>query len=216
MKRLVIFDLDGTLLDTIADLGAATNYAMTQMGFPTHSLDDYRFKVGNGITRLIERALPQDSRDEATVSRAREHFLAYYGDHNTEMTHPYPGIPELLTELTGNGINIAVASNKYHEATSRLIVTYFGTLPWAAVEGHRAGRPTKPDPHIVADILGITSIRPEDTLYVGDSGVDIDTARNASIESVGVTWGFRPESELIDHGADHIVNNPRQILQFIK
>lgn len=212
MKSLVIFDLDGTLLDTIADLGTATNYAMTRMGFPTHTLDDYRFKVGNGITRLIERALPADSCDPATVDRARQYFLDYYGAHNTDMSHPYPGIPSLLRDLTDKGIRVAVASNKYHEATDRLVRHFFPDIPWTAVEGHRPERPTKPSPAIVEAILAIAGTTPAATLYVGDSGVDMDTALRAGIESVGVTWGFRPESELRDHRAAHIARHPADIL----
>ncbi|MBD5213376.1 MAG: HAD family hydrolase [Bacteroidales bacterium] len=215
MKSLVIFDLDGTLLDTIADLGTATNYAMEQMGFPTHSLHDYRFKVGNGITKLIERALPDNHRDEATIERAREIFLGFYGTHNTDHSRPYPGIPELLSELTARGVKVAVASNKYHEATSRLVAHFFHDIPWTAVEGHRPGRPTKPSPQIVDDILRIAGITPGQTLYVGDSGVDMDTARAASLESVGVIWGFRPESELRDHLADRIATTPADILRYI-
>ena len=216
MKKLVIFDLDGTLLNTIADLGTAANYAMTRMGFPTHSLDDYRFKVGNGITKLIERALPPENRDEATLECARKFFLDYYGTHNTDMSRPYPGIPELLSTLTDMGVKTAVASNKYHEATSRLIGHFFPEVPWVAVEGHRPDRPTKPSPQIVEAILRIAGADPGQTLYVGDSGVDMDTARNAGIESVGVTWGFRPESELRDHGAAHIATDPRELLRHLQ
>lgn len=215
MKKLVIFDLDGTLLNTIADLGTATNYAMEQMGFVTYPIDDYRFKVGNGITKLIERALPADRRDPATVGQAREHFLRYYGEHCTDHSAPYPGIPELLAELTARGVKVAVASNKYHAATSRLVAHFFPNVPWAAVEGHRPERPTKPAPAIVEAILRQAGVAPTETLYVGDSGVDMVTARNASLESVGVTWGFRPEDELRDNGARHIVNAPAEILTLL-
>ncbi len=211
MKRLVIFDLDGTLLNTIADLGMATNYAMTAMGFPVHDLDSYRFMVGNGITRLIGRALPADRRDSATVEAARARFLEYYDVHCTDRTGPYPGIPALLASLVEHGVGVAVASNKYHAATSRLVARFFPDIPWTAVEGHRDGRPTKPDPAIVRDIMAVAGVEAPDVLYVGDSGVDMDTARNASLESVGVTWGFRPEEELRAHGADHIVHDAREI-----
>ena len=194
MKSLVIFDLDGTLLDTIADLGTATNHALTRLGFPTHPIDDYRFMVGNGISRLIERALPPEHRDASTLATAREHFLAFYGDHCMDLSAPYPGIPELLAGLIRKGVKVAVASNKYHAAVVRLIGHFFPDVPWTAVEGHRPERPTKPDPTIVDAILSIAGTPKADTLYVGDSGVDMDTAHNAGIESVGVTWGFRPES----------------------
>lgn len=212
MKKLVIFDLDGTLLNTIADLGSATNYAMQQMGYPTHDIDSYRYMVGNGITRLIERALSEDKRGTETVEKAREYFLEYYGEHCVDRTEPYPGIPELLANLVAQDIKVAVASNKYHAATTRLIGHFFPDVEWAAVEGHRPGRPTKPDPAIVEAIMKKAGVeKQKDVLYVGDSGVDMDTAHNAGIESVGVTWGFRPAEELREHGARHIVGLPAGI-----
>ena len=188
MKKLVIFDLDGTLLNTIADLGSAANYALEQMGFPIHELGKYPFMVGNGITRLIERSLPAGYGNEATGSRAREIFLDFYGVHCMDLSTPYPGIPQLLEELTAKGIKVAVASNKYKAGVVKLIGHFFPDVPWQAVEGQTAGRPTKPDPTIVHDILDITRIEKNAVLYVGDSGVDMDTSSNAGIESIGVTW----------------------------
>lgn len=216
MKKLVIFDLDGTLLDTIADLGMACNHALGCMGLPTHDLDTYRFMVGNGITRLIERALPEHMRDADTVMRARQFFLDFYGSHCMDLTRPYDGIRQLLDHLTGRGIKVAVASNKYQEAVKMLIGHFFPDVDWVAVEGQRDDRPTKPDPAIVFDIMRVARVTPGEVLYVGDSGVDMDTARNASVESVGVTWGFRPESELRDHNASHIALIPGDIARFIE
>lgn len=212
MKKLVIFDLDGTLLNTIADLGSATNHAMKSLGYPLYNLDDYRFMVGNGISKLIERALPPEARSEAVFTRARELFLDYYGKHLTDFTRPYPGIPQLLAGLNARGIMTAVASNKYREATSRLIATFFSEIKWVAVEGENPPRPRKPSPEIVYDIMGRAGVGKESTLYVGDSGVDMSTAHNASVESVGVTWGFRPETELRETGACHIATSPADIL----
>ena len=214
-KRIVIFDLDGTLLNTIADLGQACNHALAATGFSTHSLDSYPYMVGNGITRLIERALPPEHRDDATVAIAREHFLYYYGSHCMDLTRPYPGIPELLRELAERGIAVAVASNKYQEAVTKLIGHFFPDTNWVAVEGHRLPRNTKPDPAIVYDIERIARVTREEVLYAGDSGVDMDTAANALVDSVGVTWGFRPESELRDHGACHIAHHPDEILLYL-
>lgn len=213
MKKLVIFDLDGTLLNTIADLGSACNVALSTLGYPTHDLQQYQFMVGNGITKLIERALPVQYRDQSVIDCARKHFLEYYGTHCMDLTQPYLGIIELLNQLTGKGIMVAVASNKYQEAVTKLIGHYFPSIKWIAVEGQRDGRPIKPNPAVVDEILtaaGITSR--ENALYIGDSGVDMDTARNARLESVGVTWGFRPESELREHQAQNIVNHPYEIL----
>ncbi len=216
MKRLVIFDLDGTLLDTIDDLGTATNYALAQSGYAQHSLDSYRDMVGNGITKLIERALPVDARTGDTIERVREKFKEYYGNHLTDFTKPYPAIPELLDELRARDIAIAVASNKYQEAVDKLIGHFFGNLQWAAVEGHRIGYPTKPDPSIVFRVLSEHPARKAEVLYVGDSGVDMETARRACVESVGVTWGFRPVIELRDCHADHIIYNPDDILPLVE
>ncbi|MDE6402820.1 MAG: HAD family hydrolase [Muribaculaceae bacterium] len=212
MKKLVIFDLDGTLLNTIADLGCACNHALTAMSFPTHDLTQYPFMVGNGITRLIERALPPDNRDETTVMTARKHFLNYYEVHCTDLTTPYDGIDKLLQQLVANDIKVAVASNKYQAGVTKLISHFFPDTPWVAVEGQRENRPIKPDPSIVHDIMTVAGVNAGDVLYVGDSGVDIDTAANAALESVGVTWGFRPESELRDHHARYIAHDTTAIL----
>ncbi len=215
MKRLVIFDLDGTLLNTIDDLGAATNYALEAEGYPTHALTAYTMMVGNGVSRLIERALPEEHRNMATVERVRTHFRDYYDAHLADLTTPYPGIPELLSELQAQGVALAVASNKYQEAVTRLMDVYFPDIDWVAAEGHRAGVPSKPDPSIVFDILSIHPTPKAEVLYVGDSGVDMETGRRACVESVGVTWGFRPVSELRDNHADHIIYNPADILPIV-
>lgn len=211
MKQLVIFDLDGTLLNTIDDLGEAANHALAECGFPTHQLSSYPLFVGNGITRLIERVLPEDNRNEATVMRVREIFIAYYNEHLTEHTRPYPGIDELLRDLRANNIALAVASNKYHQATTALIRHYFPDIEWADVEGNKEGVPTKPDPRWCLRYSKVPTPK-ADVLYVGDSGVDIETARRACVESVGVSWGFRSVRELRDNHADHIVNSPAEIL----
>lgn len=216
MKRLVIFDLDGTLLNTISDLGQACNHALLSTGFPCHPLDSYPMMVGNGITRLIERALPAEHRDQPTVELARRYFLDFYGQHCMELTQPYPGIGDLLSDLASRGIMVAVASNKYQEAVTALISHYFPEIPWTAVEGQRDTRPTKPSPDIVFNIMTTTGVEPADVLYVGDSGVDIDTARNAGVDCAGVTWGFRPESELREHGAVHLVHKASSLLDMIE
>lgn len=213
MKKLVIFDLDGTLLNTIADLGAAANYALQQCGFPTHPITAYPSFVGSGITKLIERTLPASARDADTIELMRSHFMEYYGNHMADDTTPYPGIPELLQQLTDHGVAVAVASNKYQAAVEHLINCYFPNIPWAAVEGQKDDVPVKPDPSIVFEILTTHPTSKADTLYVGDSGIDMETARRACVESVGVSWGFRHISELREHYADHIVDTPAAILR---
>ncbi len=215
MTQLVIFDLDGTLLDTLKDLAISTNHALAQNGFPQHDIEAYRFFVGNGITKLIERALPEGYRNEETIFRIRQDFLAYYSHHNTAYTKPYPGIPELTDQLRELGILMAVASNKYHAATVKLIGHYFPAGTFAAVYGQREGVPTKPDPTIVHDILSETGCSPEETLYMGDSRVDMRTAANSGLRSVAVTWGFRPRQELEENGAMFLIDRPEQLLDII-
>lgn len=215
-KRLVIFDLDGTLLNTIADLAQSVNHALTTLGFPTHEEDAYNYMVGNGINKLFERALPEGFKNEAYVLRMREAFLPFYGAHNMDKSHPYPGINELLQTLHKQGFLIAVASNKYQAGTEALIHHYFSDTPFAAVFGQREGITPKPDPTVIHDILKITGIAKEEVLYVGDSGVDMQTAINAKVTSCGVTWGFRPRTELEAFSPDFIVNNAGDILQIVQ
>lgn len=211
MTRLVIFDLDGTLLNTIDDLAASTNYALHLHGYLVHKPKEYRFFVGNGITKLIERALPEEARRESVIMEVRKDFVAYYQQHKTDLTRPYPGIPELLQQLKAEGILLAVASNKYHQGTVELVEHYFGKDLFAVVLGQRENIPAKPDPTIVHEILRQTGIDEADTLYVGDSGVDMQTAANSQIRSIGVTWGFRPRRELEENGASRIVEEPKEV-----
>lgn len=209
--QLVIFDLDGTLLNSIGDLAASTNYALKNNGYPQHELPEYRYFVGNGITKLIERALPEDARDEKTVMRLRGEFVTYYQVHKTDLTHPYEGIPELLKKLHAAGIKLAVASNKYQQGTEELIAHFFGDELFSVVLGQRENVPTKPDPTIIHEILSQTGVSAENTLYVGDSGVDMQTAKNGSLTSIGVSWGFRSREELKENQASHIVDQPDEI-----
>lgn len=215
MKKLVIFDLDGTLLNTIEDLGRATNYALEKCGHSAHPLSAYPGMVGNGVKKLIERALPSGLDTEEEVERAREYFKEFYEEHNTEHTAPYPGIMQLLGDLRARDIKVAVASNKYQAAVERLVDYYFPEIEWAAVEGQKEGIPVKPDPSIVFEILGKAPTPKSEVLYVGDSGVDMETARRACVDSVGVTWGFRPMSELKAYHADNIVNTADAILDLV-
>lgn len=215
MKKLAIFDLDGTLLNTIDDLGHAANYALEKNGYPTHSIASYPFFVGNGVRRLIERVLPEDARTVNIVDRLLVHFKEYYNEHNTDFTVPYQGIPELLNKLSAHGVAIAVASNKYQQATEKLINHYFPNISFVAVEGQKENVPVKPDPSIVFEILSKAKMPKADTIYIGDSGVDMETARRACVDSVGVTWGFRPEKELIESHADNIVNSPSEIATLV-
>lgn len=213
MKKLVIFDLDGTLLNTITDLGISCNYALETLGYPTHALAAYPFMVGNGVRKLIERAQPDASPEE--VDKIVNVFKEYYNEHDTDTSKPYDDIHNLLRTLTEKGIGVAVASNKYQEAVTHIIGHFFPDIPFVAVEGQIEGRSVKPDPSIVFSILNKYPTPKSEVLYVGDSAVDMETARRACVESVGVTWGFSPVSQLRKAYADHIVSSPSEILNFV-
>ena len=215
MKKLVIFDLDGTLLNTIADLAAATNHALQQLGYPTHPVDTIRTYVGNGINKLLERSLPENERNEENVQRMRSHFVPYYDKHNADLSYPYPGIVALLEELRDRGVMIAVASNKYQTATSKLVKHYFPTVNFIEVLGQREGIAVKPDPIIVFDILKKANVLPEEVLYVGDSGVDMQTAINSGVDAVGAAWGFRPKAELESFYPKGIIETADELITFI-
>lgn len=215
MKTYVIFDLDGTLLNTIDDLAEATNYALRKLGFPVHGNWVYPTMVGNGVRKLIERALPDDSLSERTINDALAAFKEYYDDHCFDKTKPYPGIPELLNDLTSRGVSLAVTSNKYSSAVDKIIAHYFPNDNFKAVLGSVEGMPRKPDPSIVFQALSMNPTPKAQVLYVGDSGVDMETARRACVESCGVSWGFRPITELKSALADHIVSTPSQILDLV-
>ena len=204
--ELVIFDLDGTLLNTIGDLAASVDYVMRSRNLPEHTDDEYRQMVGGGIKRLVERALPEDlARDEAYVEECVVQFRHYYVDNIDRHTEPYEGMHSLLEDLRTCGVKVAVASNKFQHGTDRLVAKFFGDIDFVAIEGNREGAPLKPDPQIVHNILRIADVKPERAIMVGDSGIDIRTARAAGIASVGVAWGFRFAEELYDAGAASVV-----------
>ncbi|MBQ9751956.1 MAG: HAD family hydrolase [Paludibacteraceae bacterium] len=224
---LLIFDLDGTLINTIDDLGQACNHALSACGFPTHKIDDYPRLVGNGINKLIERALPEEHRNEATVLRLREHFVPFYDRHNCDLTRPYDGIPELLKALKQKGdeamrrkgerLFLAVASNKYQAATEKIVAHYFPNT-FDVVLGERVGVPRKPDPQIVWDILASlpsTINHKPSTLYVGDSLVDAATAKAANLPFVACTWGFCTKEQLQTAQPNYMVNHPSEILALL-
>lgn len=217
---LIIFDLDGTLINTIDDLGQACNHALSACGYPTHKIEDYPRLVGNGINKLIERALPEEYRNEATVLRLREYFVPYYDAHNCDLTRPYDGIPALLQALKAQGHILAVASNKYQAATEKIVAQLFPNT-FDVVLGERVGVPRKPDPQIVYDIveairrLGDRAID-KDILYIGDSLVDAETAQAAEVKLVLCTWGFCTEEQLATANPDYMVHHPAEILPIIE
>ena len=211
---LLIFDLDGTLINTIDDLGQACNHALSACGFPTHKIEDYPRLVGNGINKLIERALPEEHRNEATVLRLREYFVPFYDQHNCDLTRPYDGIPELLQTLKVAGHTLALASNKYQAATEKIVAHFFPNT-FDVVLGERAGIPRKPDPQIVWDIIHRLSPLASNLspiYYVGDSLVDAATARAADLPFVACTWGFCTKEQLQTAQPNYMVSHPSEIL----
>ena len=198
--KTIIFDLDGTLLDTLQDLGDAVNFALRQNGLPVHGLDEYRQMVGHGVRNLVAMAIPEGKReDEAFVDKCLSEFREFYTEHIHDHTHPYPGMPELLAVLAKKGINLAVASNKFQAGTEALIQKFFTDIPFVAVLGERPGFPKKPDPGIVESILSITGSTRNETVLVGDSGTDMKTAENGGIQGIAVSWGYRALAPSVDY-----------------
>lgn len=212
MKRLVIFDLDGTLLNTIADLGNAVNHTLEAHGLGCHPLADYKMMVGRGMRNLCKNALPEELReDDLFVDGFLKDFLDYYMSHIDCATQPYPGIQELVSRLDAEGFALAVASNKLQSGTERLIRKFFPSIPFVAVCGNSPDFPLKPDAGLVRYIMEKAGVTTSETVMVGDSGIDIQTARNAGIPVIAVSWGFRPVSDL--QSADTVVNTVEELAQ---
>jgi phosphoglycolate phosphatase len=214
---LIIFDLDGTLLNTIDDLAHACNHALMQSGFPTHAIEEYPALVGNGVKNLIRRALPDNERTEENVERVYTAFVPYYDAHNADYTRPYEGIVGLLQNLKKEGHTLAVASNKYQAATEKIVNQLFPSI-FDVILGEREGIARKPDPQIVYDIFRMTNHTSNTTssvLYVGDSLVDMETAQNAQLPFIACSWGFVSRQQLLQAGATQIIDHPAELKQFI-
>ncbi len=211
--QTAIFDMDGTILETLEDMCASVNVTMDHVGYPRRTMDEVRRFVGNGAAKLIERCMPAGAEDPRYPA-ALEFYRAYYDAHAQIKTGPYPGIPELLNQLSREGVRLAVVSNKPDEAVRALTERYFpGVFPVAI--GNRDGWATKPAPDSVYEAMCLLGARRESTVYVGDSDVDVDTARNARLDSVIVTWGFRDENFLRAHGAQHLVHNADELYEML-
>ena len=213
MLDAVIFDMDGTLLDTLEDLTDAANAGLEAGGYPNRTLEEIRQFVGNGVRTLMSRAVPQGT-SEQKMEECLTAFKDFYAQHWQDKTTPYEGIPQLLAALRKKGIKTAVISNKYEQAVLELCRDYFpGSFD--AARGQREDVPLKPAPDSVFSILEELGMSKERAIYVGDSEVDMDTARNAGLRSAGVTWGFRGRELLKAKGADFIIDEPRQLLTLI-
>lgn len=214
-NKLIIFDLDGTLLNTIGDLAAGCDHMLQLRNLPTHTFEDYCSFVGNGIMRLVERALPAELRTREYVAAARRDFVDYYIDHIDLHTQPYEGMTELVQELYRSGAKLAVASNKFQAGTEKLIKKFFPEIEFVMICGNREGVPLKPDTALVDLILNVAGVERTKCVMVGDSAVDILTAQRANIHSVGVSWGFRSRTELQEAGAEYIADNVEQLRDII-
>jgi len=206
-----IFDLDGTLLNTLNDLAASTNYALRSAGMPEHSVEDVRRFVGNGVKKLMERAIPdglENPKFDETYATFRRHYL----EHSLDTTKPYEGIPEVLAELKRRGKKLAIVSNKFYAATQELAKHFFPETIQVAI-GERENIHKKPAPDTVLEAMRQLGVGKEGSIYIGDSDVDIDTAKNVGIPCISVLWGFRDKDFLISHGATHLIKTPKELLE---
>lgn len=211
--KAVIFDMDGTILNTLEDLKNATNYSLRQFGMPERSLEEVRMFVGNGIRKLVERAVPAGTSEEK-IAQVFNVFLEYYEIHSADNTSPYPGILELVEKLKKSGIKTAVSTNKADVPAQELGREYFNGI-FDLIVGQQDGLKVKPAPDSVNKILSILDIQKKDAIYIGDSDVDVQTAKNSGLDFIGVSWGFRGREFLEKNGAKNIVDNANEILDLV-
>lgn len=214
MIKAVLFDLDGTLVNSLEDLADSTNYALSELGFPTHRTDEYNYFVGDGIPKLIERALPENARTSETEKKCLDIFMARYKEHYHDRTYAYGGITELLGFLKEKGIKTAVISNKAQEMAQKVVSKLFGDV-FDTVAGKRDGFPAKPDPTLTLQIIKELGVEPQNCAFVGDSGMDMAVAVNANLLPIGVLWGFRTKDELLKNGAAYTVNNTAELIEIL-
>lgn len=213
MKKLVLFDLDGTLIDTLEDLGEAVNHALEAHGLPLHTTQEYRRMVGHGVRNLVQQALPASKReDDAFVDECLAQFKSYYSAHIDVHTRPYPGMQALLTRMKENGMRLAVASNKFQEGTEHLIREFFPDIDFVAILGNREGFPLKPSPAIVELVLEKSGIAKADAIMVGDSPTDMKTAAAGGIDALAVSWGYRTREDL---AGNKMVESVEELSEFL-
>ena len=213
MYRYVIFDLDGTLLNTLDDLAGAGNHVCALRGWPTHPVEAYKHMVGNGIRRLVERFAPPGT-DQTALDAAYDQFSAWYDAHKEDRTAPYPGVPQAVQALKEAGVSVAVLSNKADRMAGPVVEHYYpGVFPF--IQGAVDGLPVKPDPTLLHRLMERMGADPAATLFVGDSNVDIQTAKNGGLASCGVLWGFRSRAELEAEGADYLAAAPEELVRVV-
>lgn len=215
MIKAIIFDLDGTLVNSLADLAGSMNFVLNKNGFPIHNEEKYRYFVGDGIPKLVERALPEDNRDAETQKKCLKEFLLYYAEHFYDFTVSYDGIPETVNALKQAGFIIAVVSNKAQNMALKVVEKIFVDI-FDLVAGKREGYPAKPDPALTLKVMEELGVKPEECVFVGDSGMDMRTAVNCGSVPVGVLWGFRTENELRENGAEYLLSHPCQLIDLVK
>jgi phosphoglycolate phosphatase len=213
--KAILFDLDGTLLDSLADLADSCNAALAAHGFPTHPTDAYKFFVGDGVAKLLERALPPGRNDMATITEVSPTYRAEYQRRWNAKTRPYPGVPELLTALAQRNLKLAVLSNKPDDFTRQCVTTLLPEWRFDIVMGATPALPHKPHPAGALQLARTLALPPAAFVYLGDTSTDMQTAVTAGMLPVGVTWGFRPESELLAHGAKHLLRHPLDLLPIL-
>ena len=213
----VIFDLDGTLINTLDDLAGSVNEALERMGYPVWPVEDYRLKVGRGFRNLMENSVPEEARqDEAVIDKMLQYFVEAYDRKYMEKSRPYEGIEKMLDRLVAEGVKVAVNSNKRTDYTEKLIAKIFPGIPFVGVFGERKGVPKKPDPASALELCGMMGLKPEHVLYVGDSSTDMKTGKNASMDTIGVVWGFRGYEELQENGATYLAQTAEDILKIVE
>ncbi|WP_224362408.1 HAD family hydrolase [Hyalangium versicolor] len=212
--RAAIFDLDGTLVDSLADIAASMNHSLVQHGLPTHPVDDYRHYVGEGVMTLVRKATPSDREDLHASILAT--YRAYYAEHLFDQTRLFPGIPGVLAQLAADEVRLAVLSNKADAFTRQLVEGLLPGVPFAAIYGERQGVPRKPDPTAALALASELGVAPRECAFVGDTSVDMNTSRNAGMYGVGVTWGFRGVEELRAAGARALATSAEELITVLR
>lgn len=215
MLKAILFDLDGTLVNSLADLAFAVNRALKTENFPTHEVEEFKYFVGDGMPKMVERALPEDRRDDETVARMLKLLKDYYGNHFADFSTAYDGVPELVKELKKRGFTVAVVTNKAQNMADVVVKKFYGDM-FDGIFGMREGIPGKPDPAMALIAMEELGVTPEECVFIGDSGMDVATGVNSGALPVGELWGYRAEDELRENGAKYIISRPEELLSVIE
>lgn len=215
MIKAVLFDLDGTLADSLVDLAASANYALNKLGYPERQVEEFKYFVGDGIPKMLERTLPESEKCEDTVNRLLELFLPHYAVHYADRTYAYAGMPQLVNTLKAKGYIVAVVTNKAQDMADRVVTSLYGDV-FDLVFGKREGIPAKPDPTAALMAMEQLGVKPQECVFIGDSGMDVATAVNSGAVPVGELWGFRQREELLQNGALYIIEKPHELLELIE